>query len=308
MHPPRNARPRTGGCGVRLPAGLDAERLSELCARAQHPAAAEPQRLPLGRRGYEGGPGGTLPLADRLHLAERDQLPLVERRRPHQLYGHLRSRGRHDALQRRPAAHGRQAAAAAEPHRRTLGRRGGQRHPHRHRAGLHAVPLCRRGGDGQPQHGRRLESAARPCRGDVAGRLHQPRRLRTAREPVCERRIPGRRGPLDARQLQTPAQAAARTGHHRRDDPRRAGGRPGGRSLPQLPAKTDIYATALESMPEIARGELAVEAAELEVREVRAGLPADAGADGRHRNGPHVGRQLRERAPKSGTASTKTSV
>lgn len=42
--------------------------------------------------------------------------------------------------------------------------------------------------------------------------------------------------------------------------------------LAQLPAKTDIYATALESMPEIARGELAVEAAELEVREVRAGF------------------------------------
>ena len=34
----------------------------------------------------------------------------------------------------------------------------------------------------------------------------------------------------------------------------------------------DSYATALESMPEIARGELAVEAAELEVREVRAGF------------------------------------
>lgn len=42
--------------------------------------------------------------------------------------------------------------------------------------------------------------------------------------------------------------------------------------LAQLPAKTDIYATALESMPKIARGELAVEAAELEVREVRAGF------------------------------------
>lgn len=45
--------------------------------------------------------------------------------------------------------------------------------------------------------------------------------------------------------------------------------------LRQLPAKTDIYATALETMPEIARGELAVEAAELDIREARAGyLPS----------------------------------
>ena len=47
--------------------------------------------------------------------------------------------------------------------------------------------------------------------------------------------------------------------------------------LAQLPSKSDIYATALETMPEIARGELAVEAADLEVREARAGfLPSVA--------------------------------
>ena len=39
-----------------------------------------------------------------------------------------------------------------------------------------------------------------------------------------------------------------------------------------LPAKTDVYATALEEMPEIKRGALAVEAAELEVRQARAGF------------------------------------
>lgn len=56
--------------------------------------------------------------------------------------------------------------------------------------------------------------------------------------------------------------------------------------LAQLPAKTDIYATALESMPEIARGELAVEAAELEVREVRAGfLALTAGIGTGHMSG-----------------------
>lgn len=42
--------------------------------------------------------------------------------------------------------------------------------------------------------------------------------------------------------------------------------------LAQLPAKTEIYATALKTMPEIARGELAVEAADLEVREAKAGF------------------------------------
>lgn len=42
--------------------------------------------------------------------------------------------------------------------------------------------------------------------------------------------------------------------------------------LATLPAKGDIYATALEVMPEIQRGELAVEAAELGVKQARAGF------------------------------------
>lgn len=41
--------------------------------------------------------------------------------------------------------------------------------------------------------------------------------------------------------------------------------------LHPLPTKTEIYATALEAMPEIARGALAIEAAELGIREARAG-------------------------------------
>lgn len=41
--------------------------------------------------------------------------------------------------------------------------------------------------------------------------------------------------------------------------------------LHPLPAKTEIYATALDAMPEIARGALAIEAAELGIREARAG-------------------------------------
>lgn len=42
--------------------------------------------------------------------------------------------------------------------------------------------------------------------------------------------------------------------------------------LQLLPAKAEIYAAALEAMPEIARGELAVTAAELDVRQARAGF------------------------------------
>ncbi len=42
--------------------------------------------------------------------------------------------------------------------------------------------------------------------------------------------------------------------------------------LATLPSKSDIYATALEVMPEIRRGELAVEAAELGVKQARAGF------------------------------------
>lgn len=42
--------------------------------------------------------------------------------------------------------------------------------------------------------------------------------------------------------------------------------------LQALPAKTDIYATALDAMPQIERGRLGVETAELGIREARAGF------------------------------------
>ena len=42
--------------------------------------------------------------------------------------------------------------------------------------------------------------------------------------------------------------------------------------LRALPAKTDIYATALDAMPQIERGRLGVETAELGIREARAGF------------------------------------
>ena len=42
--------------------------------------------------------------------------------------------------------------------------------------------------------------------------------------------------------------------------------------LSSLPAKAEIYATALEAMPEIKRGELAIESAELDIRQARAGF------------------------------------
>lgn len=41
--------------------------------------------------------------------------------------------------------------------------------------------------------------------------------------------------------------------------------------LQTLPTKSDIYATALDAMPEIRRGELAVESAELDIKQARAG-------------------------------------
>ena len=44
-----------------------------------------------------------------------------------------------------------------------------------------------------------------------------------------------------------------------------------------LPDKTQIYATATENMPEIKRGELAVEAADLDIRQARAGFYTSLG-------------------------------
>lgn len=58
-----------------------------------------------------------------------------------------------------------------------------------------------------------------------------------------------------------------------------------------LPDKTQIYATATENMPEIKRGELAVEAADLDIRQARAGfypslgLTASVGTE--HMSGNH---------------------
>lgn len=68
--------------------------------------------------------------------------------------------------------------------------------------------------------------------------------------------------------------------------------------LATLPAKADIYATALEVMPEIQRGELAVEAAELGVKQARAGflpslsLSAGIGSGYMSGNGYESGTQI----------------
>ena len=198
-----------GGAG--LAEGLDPRGVSRLCAGEQHPAAAEPQRLSLGCRGHQGGESRAVPVARGFGDAGIHELPVVERRRPEQLHRNLRTERRHDALRGRQAADGRETAAGAEPHRRARSRGECQRHPHRHRPGLHAVPLRCRGRHGEPLYGRGFESPARPRGGDVAGRIDQQGRFRTTRKPVCERRIPGRRGADVARQLQTAAQAAART-------------------------------------------------------------------------------------------------
>ena len=205
-----------GGAG--LAEGLDARGVSRLCVGEQHPAAAEPQRLSFGDRGHRGGQSRAVPVADGFGDAGLHELPLVERHGPQQLHRDIRVERRHDALRGRQTADGGEAAAGAEPHRRPCGRGERQRHPHRHRPSLHAVPLRRRGRHGEPLHGRRLEGPARPCGGDVAGRVDQQGRFRTAGKPVRERRIPGRRGFCVARQLQVAAQAAARTRHNGGDE------------------------------------------------------------------------------------------
>lgn len=274
------------------------------CTGKQHRAATEPQRDALGSRRHEGGPCGTLPLADRIDLTGIHELPLVPGHRPQQLHGHLRHRGRHDTLQRRKTPHGGQAAGGAEPHRRTLGRGDRQRHPHRHRRSLHAVPLCHGVGHGEPQYGRSIEGPARPRRADVACRVDQQGRFRPVREPVCKRPLPGRRCPHVARQLQAPAQAAARARHH---GPDRAGGPYGrGAGVPRTASGED------RDLRDGSRGHAGDRTRRTFGRGGRAGdprgevgIPAVALAHGRDRNRPHRAAATKA-ARKSGTASTRT--
>ena len=71
--------------------------------------------------------------------------------------------------------------------------------------------------------------------------------------------------------------------------------------LQALPAKTDIYATALDAMPQIERGRLGVETAELGIREARAGFDLlepqepDGRQQGAHRRLEQPSRTARSR-------------
>lgn len=196
---------------------MDVAGVSGLCAGEQHPAAAEPQRLPLGGGGHEGGQGGPAAVAHGLDDAGLHELPVVERLRQRLLHGDLRRQRRSGALSGRDAPHDGPPAAVAEPHRRADGRGGRERHPPGPGRGLHAGALRLRGGGDRRQHGRSITRPARPGPRDVADGVDQQGRLRPDRKPVRERRIPGRRGPHDTRQLQIAAQAAARTRHNGRD-------------------------------------------------------------------------------------------
>ncbi len=68
--------------------------------------------------------------------------------------------------------------------------------------------------------------------------------------------------------------------------------------LQALPAKTDIYATALDAMPQIERGRLGVETAELGIREARAGfypsVSLTAGLGTGHMSGSQVWNRFNE--------------
>ena len=65
--------------------------------------------------------------------------------------------------------------------------------------------------------------------------------------------------------------------------------------LQALPAKTDIYATALDAMPQIERGRLGVETAELGIREARAGFyPSVSLTGGGFQSGSQVWNRFNE--------------
>ena len=181
------------GRGAGLAESLDAANVPRLCAGKQYPVAAEPQRLPLRARRYPRSEGRTAAVARSLGDTGLHELPLVERRRQQQLHRHLRNQRRADALRRRQTAHGGQGTEASKPHRRTLGRRIRERHPHRHRRSLHAGALRRRSRGGSRRYGRSLARPARPRRADVAGGIDQQGRFRPARKPVCERPLPSSR-------------------------------------------------------------------------------------------------------------------
>ena len=210
------------GRGAGLAESLDAANVPRLCAGKQYPVAAEPQRLPLRARRYPRSEGRTAAVARSLGDTGLHELPLVERRRQQQLHRHLRNQRRADALRRRQTAHGGQGTEAPKPHRRTLGHRIRERHPHRHRRSLHAGALRRRSRGGSRRYGRSLARPARPRRADVAGGIDQQGRFRPARKPVCERPLPSSRRPVVARRLQVAAQTAARTRHHGGDESCRA--------------------------------------------------------------------------------------
>lgn len=139
---------------------MDAAGVSGLCAGEQHPAAAEPQRLPLGRGGHEAGQGGPAAVAHGLDDAGLHELPVVERLRQRLLHGDLRRQRRSGALSGRDAPHDGPPAAVAEPHRRADGRGGRERHPPGPGRGLHAGALRLRGGGDRRQHGRSITRPA----------------------------------------------------------------------------------------------------------------------------------------------------
>ena len=187
---------RTGSVQNMDLAGVSGLRLPE-----QHPGTAKPQQPTFGHRGYQTGESRPLSVAGGIDHAKLHELPFVRSHGQQQLYGDLRHNGGNDDLRRWQAPYGSQEAESPESNGCSLGRGIRERHPHRHRTGLHAVPLRRRRRANQPQHGRSLEGPARPGRRDAAHGLDQPRGFRPAPKPIFERRIPDSRSRLDTGQL-----------------------------------------------------------------------------------------------------------
>ena len=207
------------GRGAGLAESLDAANVPRLCAGKQYPVAAEPQRLPLRARRYPRSEGRTAAVARSLGDTGLHELPLVEGRRQQQLHRHLRNQRRADALRRRQTAHGGQGTEASKPHRRTLGRRIRERHPHRHRRSLHAGALRRRSRESE-----RIDPGSEPSRMRTRpptsrSRKHSQKRPGTTGSASEYRQVPAGDSTSHPARLQTTTETTPGTGRRIRDEP-----------------------------------------------------------------------------------------
>lgn len=250
---------------------MDVAGVSGLCAGEQHPAAAEPQRLPLGGGGHEGGQGGPAAVAHGLDDAGLHELPssnvsdndsytgtygvnadLV-------LYqgGMLRTTVRRQQLQNRIDALTVEEAendirlALVEAYMQAL-------------YASEAVEIAVSTAEvsrAQRDRAREMWRTGSISKVDFAQIESQyvsdEYQVVVARTTLDNYKLQLKQllelDITDEMELAAPAAGEDKV-------------------VTALPQKTEIYATALEVMPEIRRGDLSIEAAELEVRQARAGF------------------------------------